>query len=463
MARVKDLWFSEVPEKGLDGKNVLDPHGRVKKTRLKTAKHPDRGGNKEAKRWLAVWIDPDGNEKSKAFAKQRDAQKYADKMEADADRGDYVDPRAVKEKFGPLAEKHLRMRRKRDGTKPGEATRIRTLSVYRNHVEPTFGHRGVQAIKASEIAEWLQGDLSKMGGGTQECAFHIVAGTFDLAVDDKLRKDNPARAKSVKPPKPVRTEREAWTVERAWEVHDELPEPYRAVVDCGAGLGGRSAEVFALAEDDFDFESEKVMIRRQVRRVGRQVVFQLPKGNKERTVPLPRGTAAAVLAHMAKYPPAEVTLPWMDKEGKTAGQVTVRLIFAWRQTSALKRIAGQPLAFGNFAQDVWKPALSRLGIIPPPEKTEHRWLVYKVGDATGNGQHVLRHVYDTMLADGGVSLAGIMEFMGHSRDSAGITVGTYGHASEETFEAGRQAVDTRLYKLRLAMSSGTVTELRAAK
>ncbi|HYB48690.1 MAG TPA: hypothetical protein VED20_15270, partial [Streptosporangiaceae bacterium] len=74
MARVRDLWFD--------------------KGRRKSARHPDNGGNKDAKRWLALWIGDDGQEHGKAFAKQSDAQKYATAMEADALRGiRYADPR----------------------------------------------------------------------------------------------------------------------------------------------------------------------------------------------------------------------------------------------------------------------------------------------------------------------------------------------------------------------------------
>lgn len=463
MARVRDMWWSEVPKKGPDGKNVLDDHGLVVTVRKKTKKHPDNGGNKNAKRFLAVWINPEGNEATKAFAQKTPAQKYADRMEADAVRGDYLDPDAAKEKFGPLAEKYLRLHRKRDGSRPGGSTQERTMSVYRNHVGPAFADRGVQAVKASEVKEWLQTPpLSELGSGTRVAAYNIVAGTFDLAVADRLRRDNPARSKIVNAPRLVRNRREAWTVERTQEMRDALPEAYRALVDCSAGLGARQAEAFGLAEGDFDWEAERVQFARQVRRVGKQIVFQLPKGGKTRTVPLPRGTALAVRAHLAGFPAVPVTLPWMDGEGKIGGEVTARLLFTW-QPSKYRKSAGLPLKFGNFDQDLWKPALAALGVIPPPVKTGNRDVVYKVGDAKGNGQHVLRHVYDTMLADGGVPLAGIMEFMGHSPGSFAVTVGTYGHATEETFEAARQAVDARLYKLRPVKSSGAVTELRAVE
>jgi integrase len=112
---------------------------------------------------------------------------------------------------------------------------------------------------------------------------------------------------------------------------------------------------------------------------------------------------------------------------------------------------------------VWKPVLSRLGIIPPPEKAKRGILRYKTGGTLDVGMHMLRHFYESMLDDGGVSLAGMMEFMGHSRKGQSITIGVYGHVTEETFEKARQAVDSRLFRLRPVASAGTLTEFRRAR
>jgi hypothetical protein len=130
MAWVKDLWFTA--------------------SRKKTSRHPDNGGNKNARRWLAVWITPDGKEATRAFATQDAARKYAAKMEADAERGEYIAPKAGQEKFGDLARKHLKLR------DVGAASRSRYDSAFRNHIEPVFGNRTVKAIKPSEILEWLR-------------------------------------------------------------------------------------------------------------------------------------------------------------------------------------------------------------------------------------------------------------------------------------------------------------------
>jgi integrase len=445
MPRAKDLWFT--------------------KDRKKTAKHPDNGGGKNAKRWLACWINPDGREETKAFAKQSDAKTYADKMEADATRGEYIDKDAGKQRFGDVARKWLRLR------DVGGSSMERYQSVFRIHVEPVFGKRQVGAILPSEIAEWLQkGDISKLSDVMKEAAYFIVAGAFDLAVADKMCRDNPARHDVVKVPRVEPKERAVWPTELVWKVRDEHPGPYRAVVDCEAGLGLRRGCAFGLAVDDLDFEEGTVRIRRQVAWVGHRWVFKLPKGGKERTVPLSRGVAASLRAHMDEYPSAACALPWMDEKGNLGETVTVKLIFVWRgggrntgKQGIRKKTYGKAIAAGSYEQGVWKPALSRAGIIPPPEKNARGTYVYRTGGATGNGQHVLRHFYQTMLDDGGVSLAGRMEFMGHSKKGKVVTVASYGHVTAETFERARLAVDATLFRLRKIESSGTVTELRAAQ
>jgi integrase len=463
MARVKDLWFSEVPVKGPDGKTVKGPDGRAVKERRKTSKHPDNGGSKDAKRWLACWTNPDGEEESKAFHKKTDAKAYGERMEGDAERGEYVDPKAGKAKFGELARQHLRLRA------VGARSRETYESLYRLHIEPVFGKRLIGSIRASEVAEWLRsGTVSKLGGSSQKQAYSIVAGTFDLAKEDKLRRDNPARSKIVPVPQDEPTERECWPVERVWLVQGEHPEPYRAIVDCAAGLGLRRGCAFALAEEDFDFEAQKVYVRRQVAKIGGKLCFKLPKGGKTRVVPLPRGVAAAVQAHMAKYPPAEATLPWMNEDGELADDpVTARLLFTWLGASdggpRSPKTYGKPIVPVNFENGVWKPALSRAGVIPPPVKDANGILRYPVGDAEHNGMHALRHFYETTLDNGGVSLAGMMDFMGHSRKGRVITVAVYAHVTEETFEHARQAVDQSLFRLRPVDSGGTVAELKAAR
>lgn len=458
MARVKDLWFSDAPVKDAEGKTVRDDTGHVVTAKRRTSKHPDKGGNKNAKRWLAVWIDPDGKEKSKAFGKKEDAKDHADKMEADAARGEYIDPDAGKEKFGSLARKWLRLR----GV--GGTTRERYDSTFRHHVEPVFGHRGVGAIRPSEVLEWLRSpELTKMSDSVQAGAYMIVASTFDLAVADSLRRDNPARSPIITPPKPELIERKPLTVAEIWRVHDETAEPYRAIIAASAALGLRQGEALALAEEDFDFDALKVTIRRQVLYSGGKHVFKLPKEDKTRVVPLSKGLAAIIKAWIKANPPTPYELPWMDDAGKiTATPHVCRLLFRWQGTHP--RTHGQHIRASQYSDSIWKPSLMRAGIMDAPEGGKIP--AYVAGDSGGRGSHLLRHFYSTTLQDAGISPAGITEFMGHSKKALPVTFRVYGHVTEETFEQARQAIDRTLFRLRSVepaeKSSGTVTELKQA-
>lgn len=446
MARVKDLWLTTVRTEGADGKTVTE--------KRKTARHPSRGGNKDAKRWLAIWIDPDGNEASKAFATQGAAKAYGKKQEADVDRGEYIAPKAGRELFGGLSAKYIRLR------KVGASTRERYEAVNRIHVAPVFAHRAVKAPRPSDILEWLRGPMAKWSGTLQSTAYLIVAGTFDLAVADGLRRDNPARSPIITPPEAAARPRQVWSAERVWRVRDAHPDRYRALAECSAGLGLRRGCAFGIGKDDFDFDAEKVTVQRQVVRVGGKFYFKLPKYGKARTAPLPRGVAAAVRAHMEKYPPVTCTLPWLNEDGTAGDPVTTDLLFSWESNDP--RTSGQPIREGCYDQGVWLPALAAAGVIPERVKVGRNYR-YAGGAGKDNGLHALRHVYSTILQDARISPKGVTEFMGHSEKSLPVTFRIYGHVTEETFEQARQAVDSKLFRLRTVKPDGTVTELRSAQ
>lgn len=434
MARVRDLW-----------------HDRQ---RRKTARHPDRGGSKAAKRWLAIWLDPDGNERTKAFRLEDAAKKYGKKMEADVERGEYIDPKAGRELFGAVAQKYLRLR------KVGGSSHRTYESIYRNHVEPAFGERSVKSVRPSEVAAWLQGPVADMSESVQSTAYLIVQGTFELAIADKMRRDNPAKSKIIDKPSPRQPDRRAWTTDTLWRVINAHPDPYRAIITAEAGLGLRQGEALGLAEEDIDFDAGVVHVRRQLSRQGDRFVFKMPKGEKERTVPLSRGMAQALRAHIAAYPPRPYSLPWMNDRGKITGGCECGLMFRWHGND--KRTHDRHIIPASYDRMVWKPALHSAGLIAGPVRGARGILRYPA--APLDGQHAARHWYSVALQDGGVSLVGVMEFMGHSRKGTAVTIAVYGHVTPETLERARVVIDADLFRLRAVeeRSSGTVAEFRKA-
>ncbi|MFC5268140.1 hypothetical protein ACFPJ1_39020 [Kribbella qitaiheensis] len=176
MAYVKDQWTR--PVKGGDGTTE-----RVRNRKW------GRG-----KRWLAVWLDPQGDERSKAFATKVAAERHGAAMETDRERGEYIDPNAGKVRFEVAAERRLASR------VVDPASAIKYESSLRLHVDPVFGRRQLRSIKPSEIAAWIADLNARFGSSTARTAFVVVHGTLDLAVDDDTIKRNPAKARVVKVP-----------------------------------------------------------------------------------------------------------------------------------------------------------------------------------------------------------------------------------------------------------------------
>src|SRR5487761_1647496 len=152
MGFTKDLWTR--PETGPD-----DTIRRVRNARWG-----------KGKRWLVCWLDPDGNERSKAFRVQAAANSHWKAMEADKDRGDYHDPGAGKILFTDVASRWLSSRL----VDPSTLARYET--AYRLHVIPTLGHRQVRAVKPSHIQAWISELSERFEPSTVIASFLVLQG-----------------------------------------------------------------------------------------------------------------------------------------------------------------------------------------------------------------------------------------------------------------------------------------------
>src|SRR4051794_39670037 len=168
MAYVKDQWTRGV--KQADGSTV----------RVRNA----RWGH--GKRWLAGWVDPEGRERTKAFITKGPAERHANAMETDRERGEYIDPEARKVRFEEVAGRWLASR----VVDPSSA--IKYESALRLHVDPVFWRRQLRTIKPSEIAAWIADLDARLGSSTARTAYLVLHGTLDLAVDEETIKRNPA-------------------------------------------------------------------------------------------------------------------------------------------------------------------------------------------------------------------------------------------------------------------------------
>jgi integrase len=424
MARVKDLWHN-AKVMGADGKPT------------KTAKHPATGGNKDANRWLGIYIGPDSKEKTKSFGTKVAAYNWARKQEEDLARGEYIDPNAGKTLFGDYGTRWLTSR---GGVDPSSV--ILYESKYRLHIEPQFGSRKVGSIRPSEIQQFLTRLSDKYVASTVGTILLVLQGIFDLAVADEVVKKNPAKSDVVKVAEPPREKVVAWADQIVFAIIDAHPEHLQAMPVLGAGCGMRAAEWFGLAEEDLDFDEQVIHVRRQVKRLGKDFVFALPKSDKERTVPMPDWVAQYLKTHVQRHKPRPYTLPW---EKPTGAPRTVSLLFRWSTDD-------KHIRHRNYDEAMWKPAAVKAGILPEPEQVKGADGKTRQRYATSHreGTHQLRHYYASVTLADGVSIKELSEYLGHS-DPA-FTLRVYAHMLTTSHDRARAAIDKRMLRPRLIIA-----------
>ncbi|TSB24024.1 tyrosine-type recombinase/integrase [Streptomyces benahoarensis] len=398
---IQDRWY----------KTETDANG--KERRVKS----DRYG--KGKRYRARYIGPDGTEQNQSFpdGQKRKAEKWLSKIETDMDSGQYIDPRRARTTFRQYAEKWLPTQ----GADPN--TQASMESQLRLHAFPYIGTRPLGSFQPEHVREWVA-DLAGNGvrGPYARTIYSNVRSVLSAAVDDGYLNRNPCAARTVKPPAVDPKRVVPWAAERVFAVQDALPERYRAMVDLGAGCGLRQGEILGVPEDAFDFENEVLHVVQQLKISRSKPVFAPPKGGKLRDTPLPGPVADAVRAHIKRFPPVEITLPWKTADGD---KVTKRLIFIAPRGNHVWRT--------SLNDEAWKPALVAAGVIPQPKTKEERYAA-----AREHGMHALRHFYASALLDGGENIKAVSEYLGHS--DPGLTLRVYAHLMPNSQERTRKAI-----------------------
>jgi integrase len=361
--------------------------------------------------WTVRWRDGAG-QKRKTFAKQAEAKLFKAAVETDMARGTYVDPHAGKVTLESYATQWLA------GQTFDASTREATEYRLRTHTLPHLGTRQLQALRPSTIQAWIKLLQATLAPRTVQVIVSNLSSVLNAAVDDGLIARNPCRSGSVRLPKIDKRNVEPWPLTDLAAVTACLPPRYAVMAVLGAGLGLRQGEIFGLAVEDIDFLRGVVHVRRQVKIVNSKMVLAPPKGRKEREVPLPQVVAHALAAHLQSFPATAVSLPW---EAPDAPGRAVRLVLSSRESGALNR---------NYINNkVWKPALVAAGL-----------------DAgRDNGMHALRHLYASVLLDGGETIRALAQYLGHS--DPGFTLRTYTHLMPTSDQRTKKAVDAALEQI----------------
>jgi integrase len=395
-----------------EGDKPCGEHSRGKVKIYPTAEHGC------SKRWQVRWRDDQGRQRKQAFERKADAEQFDAKVKTQLADGSYVDPSAGQVTFRAYAEQ-WRLGRTHDLS---TAERIEVaLRVHAYAAEGTLGKTTtggpaigdypmrVLAKRPSLIQAWIKG-LS-LHPNTARKVIGDVSQVFTAAVEDGILTRNPLAAKSVQLPKPVKTEAVPWTAPQVAAVAAELPPRLAALPYLGAACGPRQGELFALALCDVDFLRKMLRIDTQVKYAGGTWYWAPVKNGKARDVPVTGRVIPVLAEHVRLFPPAEVTLPWGEPDGKPVART---LLFTWPGDEAIKRTGFNPM---------WIRAWKRAGI---PDRGRK------------NGCHVLRHTAASAWLSAGLGLAKVAAYLGDTQE---VVLRTYSHFMPGDDDRARDIMD----------------------
>ncbi|MDM3973280.1 tyrosine-type recombinase/integrase [Mycobacterium marseillense] len=340
-------------------------------------------------RWRARYVDEQGREHAKGFARKVDAQRWLDEVTAAVVTGQYVDPQAGRVTFREYAERWRTMQMQR----PSSRAHIETM--LRRHAYPTLGDRPLSSILPSDIQAWIKG--LELAPATIGVVHGIVSTIMKSAIRDRRIVANPCDGSKL--PKVERKQVVPLTTEEVAALREALPPQLQALVTLAAGTGMRQGECLGLTVDRVRFLERAVIVDRQLVTIpGQSPTLGPPKTQaSNRTIPLPQVVVDALAVHLSTFP------------AETDG-----LVFT---------LSGKPITRPAFGHK-WRPAVAQAGL------------------SAGTGFHALRHYYASLLIRHGESVKTVQARLGHA--SAVETLDTYSHLWPDSDDRTRDAVDSVL-------------------
>jgi integrase len=250
------------------------------------------------RRYVVKYRDPTGKSREKWYRRKVDANSFMNGVEADKNRGEYLDPNAGRVLFSTLADRWLAIR-----VDKAQSTQDRDRSYLNSMILPTFGDRPIKSITPSEIEAWLA-SLDR-APNTRGKALQILRSILDLARRDRLIAINPAA--DVKPPtmKPLRmgTALSDDQINEVITAAEDIDERTAVVVVLMARCGLRIGEAFALRRRDVDLDNALLHVRTSMTRSGPVgPVKGRHREDEGRVVPIPEDVAGRLRRHFTERP-----------------------------------------------------------------------------------------------------------------------------------------------------------------
>lgn len=347
---------------------------------------------------------------SKGFLRQ-----WATKLEADIDAGTFTDARSGAITLRDLHEHWLASRMVAD------ATRAKTESFWRNHVEPAWGGHPVAAVTRPALRKWVKdmaertcpkclarptltaagamgrhdnpagkpcpgaGSRPGLGGWVIQGAVSTLSSLLSVAVEDGILTGNPAVGLRLPriDAKPIFF----WTKPDARRLVDVCGD-YALMVDLDMHVGLRWGELAGLLARWVDVDHGLIHVVGVQTRTGWR---EYPKSRmSRRTVPIPGGLLDAMRQQVQGLRGDDHVFPAPE---------------------------GGPWDDTNFRRRVFTPAVKAAGV---PYGTPHD----------------MRHTAASWLVQAGVDLYRVQALLGHEKPT---TTQRYAHLAPDAFDKIREA------------------------
>lgn len=401
---IEDRWWSKRPDPATGKKYKLTRHG-------------------QGMRYRVCGIP---GVKDESFAKLEDAKNWLATAQTDVRRGVFIDP-----DLSSMSLKEYIETVYWPGVNNAVGTNRTMKSKIWNHIIPHLGHLPIGTIDEEHLRVWIATLKKTQEISTIRVIWGYLSAILNTAVGKRIQR-NPCNTRGIRP-KAIGKKVRALSREQCAAVRDGIQQRSRIAFDLGLGAGLRQGEVLGFSPDEVDETTGHLHIRRQLQLDGSRPYFKLPKGDKERDVPLSPGLLKLILEYQERYAPVEFRLPWRGP-GRPVGHVErVMLLITTR--------FGNTVNQSSWNYDAWKPALARAGVISPwgGEASTSRHGRGGWEPSREFGFHILRHTYASVQLQAGESIVALSQWLGH--DDPGFTLRRYTHFMPEDGTRGRAAMD----------------------
>ena len=141
-------------------------------------------------RWYARYRTPDGQQRTRTFARKVDADHFLVEIEASKQRGSFVDPRRASPTVGDWADDWLAAQADLSPT-----THNRYEGIIRTHIRPRWASTRLADVSHADVQRWLTG--LDVAPASVRKVHRVVSMMLAWAVADDRLARNPAERISL--------------------------------------------------------------------------------------------------------------------------------------------------------------------------------------------------------------------------------------------------------------------------